>query len=240
MQADLEMEHGIGRLTIRGPGANSLTHPVFVDTRQLRRLLADDSLRALVVTGHGRHFSSGADTATLEKDLEDPDALARSLEKARAILDALSLAPVPTVAAIRGSCLGAGLEIALCCHTRIASENAVLGFPESSLGIVPGLGGMTRAAGVGHRGALVSLLLSGEMIPAVDAMEIGLVDMVVPTKDLEERARSHIETLLGDHPAHIVRAVVEAVNNARLLPREEALAREAEIFLEVARSRDRT
>jgi enoyl-CoA hydratase/carnithine racemase len=235
MKVLFDVDGDIGRMTLSGPTGNALERPDFADADALREFFAEKRLRAVIVCGEGRSFCSGASREGLGALKVDTEAGARAMETGRTILGMLRDAPVPMVAMIRGAALGGGLEIALACHFRVASENALLGFPESSLGIMPGLGGGVLAEEVVGRGVAMDLVLSGRTLSGEEGLALGLVDEVAPTPELEEATERFLRALIGDKPPHLVRAIVEAVNNAGRLPRDEALRREGELFLEVAR-----
>ena len=236
LTARLDRDGALGRITLSAPPGNTLAHPVFADALALRSFLDDPGLAGVVVAGEGRHFCGGADREALASQLSDPVALREALVAGKSLLDLLAFATVPVVAAIRGQCLGAGLEIALACHFRVASSSAMLGFPEATLGLMPGFGGtVADGARIGRR-ALADLVLTGRMIGAIEARDMGLVDEVVETVQVEAAARRRIDTLIADRPPALIRAVMESVHNGRRLPRGEALARETELFFEVARA----
>lgn len=235
MLIDYSMEGSLGRLTLSNPPANHLESPVFADADALADFAADPRLTGLLVCGRGRHFCGGADPESLAKGREDVPGLARDLGQGKAILEALSFATIPVVAAIRGQCLGAGLEIALACHFRIAASSAMFGFPETSLGVIPGLGGTLADPGRLSRRTLVELVLSGRMVGADEALEMGLVDTIVPVGDLEETAERRLRDLVGDRTPEVIRAAMESIHNGRRLPREEALIRETELFCSLVR-----
>jgi enoyl-CoA hydratase/carnithine racemase len=189
------------------------------------------------VRGDGRHFCGGADLETIPALVADPAAFARALEQGRALLDLLSFATVPVLAVVRGACLGAGLEIALSCHFRVASSNAMLGLPEAGVGLMPGLGGTLLAQEVAGRRVAIELALSGKAVGADEALGLGLVDAVCPTSALDAWAARFLRSLVGDRPVAVVRAIMEAIHNARRMPRADALREEARMFLELARAR---
>lgn len=190
----------------------------------------------MVLKGAGRHFSAGADLDELERLKGDMERFAEELDKGKALLSAIAFSPVPVVAAIRGSCLGAGLEIAMAAHFRVASENAILGYPESDHGLIPGLGGTATTPEVVPRHVVIDLMLSGRLIDAGEALTLGLVDRVIPTPDLDSEARQFLANLVKRRPPRIVNAIMKAIHNARRLPREVALREEGALFLEVARA----
>jgi enoyl-CoA hydratase/carnithine racemase len=138
----------------------------------------EDATRVLVLRGRGdRAFSAGADITSFTGG--DPW-LAAALQRTA---DRIEQSPVPVLAAIHGFCLGGGLELALACDLRIATEDARLGLPEIRLGLMPGGGGTQRLPRLIGPGRARSMLLTGEQIPAVKAQVWGLVEFVVGTLD---------------------------------------------------------
>ncbi len=239
MKVESEVSGALVVVTLDGPSANILRPPAFDEpTQRIGELLAEPELKGLILRGAGRHFCAGADRDALARMLaDDEDGLTQELDAGKALVAELTWATIPTVAMIRGSCLGGGLEIALACHFRVASENAMLGFPESTLGLIPGLGGTIMAPEVLSRRVAMDLLLSGRTVSGSEALELGLVDLAVPTRKLEESTRGFLESLVGRRSPQVVRAVLTSIHNARRLPRDEALRAEGELFLEVARAK---
>lgn len=235
MRVEFRRNGELGRLVLTGELRHALGTPVLAEPDTISAFLADDTLLGAVVCGEGRDFCAGADPERLRRSLADGDSLSRLLAKGKEALDALTFATVPVVAAIRGACLGAGLEIALSCHFRVAAESAMLGFPESTLGILPGLGGTVERTGSVRRSTLVDLLLSGRMIGANEARDLGLVDRVVKTADVVDEAERWILSLTAGRSARLIRAILESIHNGARLPRHEALRRETEIFCRLAR-----
>lgn len=191
-----ELRAGIGLLTLCRPPQNRLDHAFFGEFRDFSRtVLADAGLRGLVLTGEGKHFSSGADVAELSGLLRGrerrPDFLA---DNARSFA-ALESAAYPVVAAVAGCCLGAGLELALACRYRIAADSAMLGFPEAGFGLIPGCGGSVRAGAAFGPGAAARLVLGGGNLLAAEALAAGLVHAVVPRRGLLEAAMAAAERL---------------------------------------------
>lgn len=237
MKVLYDFDGSIGWLTLSAPPRNLLRHPVFADSATLASFLAEPALRAVVIRGAGRHFCEGADVAALQAQLSEPEELRAALTQGRALLEQLTFATVPVVAMVRGACLGAGLEIALACHFRLAAESALFGLPEAGLGLMPGLGGTLRAQELAGRATAIELALSGRIVGAEAAQQLGLVDATERTPSLEQATRVFARSLVGDRPPELVRAVMTAIHAARRLPRAEALDLEASLFLDVARRR---
>jgi enoyl-CoA hydratase/carnithine racemase len=235
MELLLSAADGIGRIELAGSPQNALDSPAFADPDRLAAFFARDDIVAAVAVGRGRHFSTGADPGALAADLaRGPAALAALLDSGKRALDAIRYAEVPVVAAIRGSCLGGGLEIALACHFRIASANALLGFPEAERGLLPGLGGTLLAVPGPRRAAVIELLLTGRMIRGEEAAALGLVDAAVPTPEVERRAEELARRLVSGRTRSQIRSVMTAVHNAERLPRPAALAEETRLFVALA------
>ncbi len=147
--------------------------------RELDRILDalehDAAVRALVVTGEGRAFSAGADITELAQ-LHGADEFATFLREFTDVLARLEQHPIPSIAAIDGVALGGGLELALACDLRVASDRARLGVPEVQLGLLPGAGGTQRLPRLLPRGVAIQMLLTGAPLGAVDAHRLGLVN----------------------------------------------------------------
>jgi len=145
-----------------------------------------EEVRALILTGNEKAFIAGADIAPMAK--ADVSAAFQLTEATIRMQERLADIPKPTIAAISGFALGGGLEVALCCDFRLAAENAVLGFPEITLGIIPGGGGTQRLPRLVGLGPATEMLLLGKPIKADKALAIGLVREIVPEDQLESRA----------------------------------------------------
>jgi len=186
----VEEREGIAYVCLNTPPRNTLNRACFEALHdawlgRIPRIHAE----AIVVHGSGRHFSAGADIGELAglvrgADEHHPAFLERNIDTFLAI----ERCPIPVVAAIGGCCLGAGLELSLACHYRVAASHAVLGVPESTFGLVPGCGGTIRLPGIVGRAIAVRMILDGQSVLADEAGRCGLVDLVVDRKDLLESA----------------------------------------------------
>jgi enoyl-CoA hydratase len=143
----------------------------------------------------------------------------------------------PVIAAINGFALGGGCELAMACTLRIAAETARLGQPEINLGTIPGYAGSLRLPRLVGKGRALEILLTGEMVSAARACEIGLVNKVVAAAELMTEARRVATTLAGKAPL-AVRYILEAVNHGLEMPFADAQFLEASLFGLVAASDD--
>jgi enoyl-CoA hydratase len=141
----------------------------------LSDLEADTDVRAFVITGEGRAFSAGADIDELS-GLDGAAGFARFVRAFTDVLDRLEQHPTPSIAAVDGVAFGGGLELALACDLRVASDRARLGVPEIKLGLLPGAGATQRLPRLLPRGVATQMLLTGEALGAVDAHRLGLVN----------------------------------------------------------------
>ena len=200
------------------------------------QLGAEGAVRGVVLSGAGeKAFVAGAD---LDEIAGLEAATARTFaRRGQALLDRIEWLGKPVVAAVNGYALGGGLELALACHVRIASDNAVFGVPETKLGLVCGYGGTQRLPRLVGRGRALELLLTGDRIDATEALRIGLVNKVV----FRDRLLAEAEALLARMSANAplaLRAALEAVNAGLDRPLAEGLEGEASLFAEVAASED--
>lgn len=217
------------------PPTNALVDPRFADKEELCSFFEDRDLKAVILQGAGRHFCSGANPGNFIDIFRDTATLQKSLAAAKELLQIISFAPVPVVAMISGSCLGGGLEIALACHFRFAAKTAMFGFPECGHSLMPGIGGTLPSRQLIESRHLIDLILSGRMIGADEALQIGLVDFVGAGKTIEKEALHFLDSLTTGHSPKLIRAVMRSIHNGRRLPIDKALAEETRLFCELAR-----
>ena len=148
---------------------------------------------------------------------------------ARSLFTAVDTFPKPVIAMINGFCLGGGCELALSCDIRVASESARFGQPEINLGIIPGGGGTQRLTRLVGEGKAMELILTGDMIDAHHAFNLGLVNMVVPAADLEAKTMELANRIAEKSPVAL-RMAKEAVKTAARANLDEGLRREIDLF----------
>jgi len=201
------MSDGVRTVWLDNPPVNAINGAVLeAITRAVTEEL-DDGTRVVVLRGRGdRAFSAGADIADFGRG---EGGSAGALQRAADLIEA---APVPVVAAIHGFCLGGGLEVALACDLRIATEDASLGFPEVRLGLMPGGGGTQRAPRLIGPGRAKWMIMSGDRIPAIKAQVWGLVEFVVD--DLEDGIEQFTGAL-GSLSPHALREIKTLLRETR-------------------------
>lgn len=195
----IERDGAIARLVLGSPPRNTLTLEALDSLGEAVTKLLLVPTEAVIVCGRGRHFSSGADIDELLELTHGSWDAEGSLKRHRRAFDELEHSPVPVVAAISGCCLGVGLELALACHVRIAGDTAVLSLPEASFGLLPGCGGLVRLAQQCGSAVALELSLSGRLVSASEALSLGIVDQVVPRRELEAAAMATARALIAVH-----------------------------------------
>ncbi len=225
-------ENGLWILTLNRPEVLNALNIALMDEmadaiRQMSEMSFDD-VKALLITGAGeKAFVAGADIKEMMEFNEDQ--AIDFAKRGQSIFHELNLLKIPVIAAVNGFALGGGLELALACDFIIASENAKFGLPEVSLGLIPGFGGTVRLAGaVGIRKAR-ELIYSGEIINAAQALELRLVNQVVPLSELINTVTKKVEMISSRSPLAVAEAK-KSINQAFDSETEAALKIEAEIF----------
>ncbi|MFA5905732.1 MAG: enoyl-CoA hydratase [Desulfobacula sp.] len=224
-----DKENGIGWARINRPEKlNALNAEVFADLSTILEACSDDDdVRVLVITGNKQVFAAGADIDRMASgSIKDAYALT---DGSMRIYERLADYPKPTIAVISGYALGGGLETALCCDFRIADETAVIGLPEINLGIIPGGGGTQRLPRLINYSLAAELILTGDMIKADRAREIGVLNRVVPAADLETEVKKFAGKL-ASKPAMAVRAAKTAIRKGLNTSLKDGICIEQDLF----------
>lgn len=232
-----ERREQIGVLTVNRPEAlNALNSSVVSElTRTLDEIAASD-LRCLIVTGAGeKAFVAGADIGEM-KDLKPEEAAEFSIA-GNTVMEKLESMPMPVIAAVNGFALGGGCELALSCDIRIASEKAVFSFPEVSLGILPGYGGIQRLAREVGLAKAKELVFTTNRVKAAEALSLGLVCAVVPPETLMDAALEMAGKIAANAPIG-VRAAKVVANASVGLPLSESTRLEVKPFSDCFRTAD--
>ena len=234
----LERDGAVAVVTINRPKVlNDLKTQTVNELQQVMRQLQQDAgVRAIVLTGAGeKSFVAGADINELA--VLSPAQGQQHARRGQAVFDEIEHLGKPVIAAVNGFALGGGCELAMACTMRVASESARFGQPEINLGIIPGYAGSQRLPRLVGKGIALEILLSGDMIPAARAFEIGLVNNVVPAADLIGESRKLAHSLAAKAPL-ATRYIIEAVNHGMNMPLAEAQCLEASLFGLVASTED--
>jgi enoyl-CoA hydratase len=233
-----EQDGRVAVVTIDNPPVNALKAALLEELEaELLRLDEDAGVGAIVLGGGGeRAFVAGADIKEFPslRERAAEDGSPRGIQKIGARMDGMR---TPIVAAIRGYCLGGGLELAMACDIRVAAEDAQLGQPEIKLGLIPGGGGTQRLPRFVGLGRAMLLNMTGDFIDGRTAYEWGLVERVVPREEVREAALEIARSIAARSPVAIG-VLRELARTTRDLPIEEGLRREAEGFRRCLASED--
>ena len=226
----LEKKGNIAVATINRPKAlNALNSAVVADLDEMIvQIMADEEIRALVITGSGeKAFVAGADIgemSTLTK--AEGEAFGKL---GNDVFRRLEKLPIPTIAAVNGFALGGGCELSMSCDIRICADTAVFGQPETGLGITPGFGGTQRLARLVGPGMAKQLIYTAKNIKADEALRIGLVNAVYPAEELMPAAEKMASTIAKNAPI-AVRACKKAINEGLEAKMDDAVVIEEKLF----------
>jgi enoyl-CoA hydratase/carnithine racemase len=232
-----EKRQGIAYLTLNRPRALNAYNVKMRDEiwQALSAMRDDDELRVGVLAGAGeRAFCAGADLS--EFGTAPSRVIARRVRFERDVWGLWLGLPQPFIAALHGFVLGSGIEMALCCDLRVASDDAQFGLPEIGLGMIPAAGGTQTAPRVMGRAAALEFMLLGERVGAAEALRIGLVQRVVPRSELPPTVEAMAQRIAALEPS-AVRAAKEAVRRGLDLRLDEGLALESRLAAMVRASR---
>ena len=193
-----KIEDNIGHLILNDPPSNKMSIGFF---NRLKYLITHEiphsSIKAIIVYGNGRHFSSGADISDLLTIINKETKLKKNgtikkysqflLKNNKSFLFFENL-DIPVIAVVRGVCLGSALELVLFCHIRLAADNSLFGLPETSFNLMPGLGGTEKFLKYAGSSKALELILKGSNFNAEEALEWNIIDKIVPKNELIEKA----------------------------------------------------
>ncbi len=231
---------GVWTLRLSRPEAmNALNSQLLNEMAEFLRTIGEldfEHARALIITGEGeKAFVAGADIR--EISVLDEDLAKNFADRGQSIFQEIAHLKIPVIAAVNGFALGGGLELALACDFIIASDNAKMGLPEVTLGLIPGFGGTVQLSrAVGLRKAR-ELTFTGDMITAVEAQKIGLVNQVVSQSELLPACHALISRILQRAPMAIAHAK-KSINQAWDLDIDEAHRNESRHFADLFRGAD--
>lgn len=230
-------DQGIATVTINRPEKlNALNADVIADLDAFfERAESDETIRGVILTGSGeKSFVAGADIARFrELDGESGRAFAK---RGQAVFSRIENLTKPVIAAVNGFALGGGSELAWSCHIRIASDNARFGQPEVNLGIIPGYGGTQRLPRLTGLGLATEMVLTGDMVGAQRAYEMGLVNSVTTQDELMDTARGMMTKILSKAPIAVALTLKALRVSDR--PLADGLAEEAELFGQACETED--
>jgi enoyl-CoA hydratase/carnithine racemase len=224
----VDVDGRVATIRLDRPPMNAINQTLQEELRAAARQVTDDAdVRAVVVYGGERVFAAGADV----KEFADQDYafMARDAARLTSSIDAIARIPKPVIAAVTGFALGGGCELALAADFRITADDARWGQPEILLGIIPGMGGTQRLPRLVGPAKAKDLIYTGRFVPAPEALEIGLVDAVVPAADVYSAAVA-MATKLATGPALALAAAKAAIDGGLDTDLASGLRLEAHLF----------
>lgn len=234
------VEGGVGTLTFNNPERRNAVSLDMWEAAAgiLEKFAGDSEVRVVVVTGAGgKAFVSGADISRFGEERSTVEAIARynaSVEKAN---NAFYEFPKPTIAMIRGYCIGGGVGLAICCDLRICSENAKFGVPAAKLGLGYGYGGIKRLSDLVGPAFTKEIFFTARQFDAEEARQMGLVNRVVPDAELETFVQGYADAIAGNAPL-TVNAVKYIANQVYRPETERNLQKAADMVSECFASKD--
>ena len=229
-----EIKGATGILSLPGGRGGYLYEPEFLPIEQVQDFFSEPGLKGIIVRGSGRHFSAGANLDRLKELAKDEALLYKKMTAGKDLINLIESTPLPVVAEISGACFGGGLEIALACHIRICSENALFAFPEVNHRLLPGLGGTIMLPKLIGMGRATEMILKGDVISSDKALEIKLVDYRVSAASLHEFTLQYIEKLTYDRDIAVIRSVMQSIRNGQVMGFDEAMEAETRLFCTLA------
>ncbi|NOZ36243.1 MAG: enoyl-CoA hydratase [Chlorobi bacterium] len=199
-----EIKDGILTITLNRPKQlNALNKAVFTEVESIFTDIATkDEVKSILITGSGeKAFAAGADIKEFANfSVEEGKELSANGQRIFKIIETFSK---PVIAAVNGFALGGGLELAMACHIRLASDNARFGQPEVSLGVTPGYAGTQRLTQLIGKGKAMELLMTGAMIKADEALKLGLVNYVIPQGELIAKTEELLKNIMKQSPVAV-------------------------------------
>ena len=234
---ELNVDGGVATLTLNRPPVNALNFAMQAEMIEAAALVTTNpEIAAVVIYGGEKAFAAGADIKEMERLTHDQ--MVERSYNLHSAFTAIAQIPKPVIAAITGYALGGGCEFAMCADLRFAAENAKLGQPEILLGIIPGAGGTQRLTRLVGPSVAKDLVLSGRMISATEALDIGLVDRLFPAESVYSEAVAWARQFVGGPAAAIAAAkrVIDAGQDGTL---EQGLEIERQAFADLFATEDR-
>lgn len=233
-----EVNQHVATLTIDSPPANALSSALLQDlAEQLDAIEKDSTIKAIIIKGEGRFFSAGADIKEFTSLQEKAD-YSTLAEKGQRLLDRIEHYHIPIIAAIHGAALGGGLELAMACHMRIATEDAHIGLPETTLGIIPGFAGTQRLPQFVGLAKAYEMILSGEPISGQEAYYFGLINKAVTEEEEVFKEAEKLASKIAEKSKPSIESVMRLIPYAKTSQFSEGVQAEAKEFATVFSTED--
>jgi len=227
----------IATVTLNRPPANALSRGVIKELGAvLDELETNEEVRVIILKGEGRFFSAGADIKEFTS-IESEREFRQHGEYTQHLFERIENFPKPVIASVHGAALGGGLELAMACHIRMVSDDAKLGLPELTLGLIPGFAGTVRLPRYVGIAKAAEMLWTSEPISGIEAVKLGLANHAYPAEQLVEETQKLAQKIALKSPISI-NATIELLNLVKTDEYTKAVAREAELFGKVFSTED--
>lgn len=234
---NIEVSNRIIVIILSNPPANSLRIALLRELDDaLQNIFLSAEIKVIIITGRGRNFACGADIREMSACKTATEAGEMS-KFGQNVFKKIENSPKPVIAAINGFCLGGGLELAMSCHIRIASDKAIMGMPEISLGMIPAFGGSYRLQKLVGKGVAIQMILSGEKILADKAHSIGLVQKVVSSEAVMKEIKI-LAVKLAEKSSVSMRMALHSITQGSENPCHRAMEIESDCIQELYESHD--
>lgn len=225
----LNVEDKVAIVTINRPPANALSRGLITEINDLlNEVENDDSIRVIILHGEGRFFSAGADIKEFT-DLESKEEIINLSKNGQQVFERIETFSKPVIAAIHGASLGGGLELAMGCHIRFVTEDAKLGLPEITLGILPGFGGTQRLSRYVGPAKAAEMLLTGEPITGQEAVQWGLANKAFKADELLPKSLEIAKKIALKSPISL-KAMIELLQYGKNQPFYDGVEKESQVF----------
>lgn len=233
----LSVEDKVGIVKINRPPANALANALIVELNGLLdEIEKNDEIRVVVLHGEGRFFSAGADIKEFTS-VSSGEEFSKLAQSGQEVFERIERFSKPIIAAIHGAALGGGLELAMSCHIRYVSEDAKLGLPELSLGIIPGFAGTQRLPRYVGMGKAYEMLFTSEPITGSEAVQWGLANKAVPAEQLLSETLTLAKKIAQKSPIAL-RETIRVVQYTKSASFDEGVKAEADSFGVIFESED--
>ncbi|MFA1737875.1 enoyl-CoA hydratase-related protein [Lysinibacillus fusiformis] len=237
--ANVRKEGSISIIHLDHPPANTLSSASIENLRRIFQELAEDEdTSAIIITGTGRFFVAGADIKEFVSAFGQQEKALQMAQAGQALCDEVEAMKKPVIAAINGPALGGGLELALGCHFRIASNQAILGLPELKLGLLPTFGGTQRLSRITNQATALQLILTSKQLSADEALQLGIIQLVTEPEELLMTAKIVAQSFVEGKSMTSVSRTIECVIQSTKANLQQGLELERTRFAELLLTND--
>lgn len=230
-------EEHVAVIQLMNPPANALSSQVLQELDAVfNEVEENEEIRVVLLHGEGRFFSAGADIKEFT-ETEPGEDFVRLAQQGQKLFERIETFSKPVIAAIHGAALGGGLELALACHLRLVTEDAKLGLPELSLGLIPGFGGTQRLLRYVGTARAAEMMMTSKPITGLEAVQFGLANHAYKDEELLENAKTMANEIAKKSPITL-KAVIKLLNCAKTEEFAQGVKKEAKLFGKVSQTMD--